>query len=403
MGHKDNRGPALLGIDIAAVALASVATALRCYVRLRLVRAFGLDDWLMLGAMVTFALYSASSIIGVTYGTGQHVWELTKEDNSMAKKWWWCCYLAYSCTMMLVKLSIGWFLLRVTINHIHRMIIYGMMVITVVSCMAFFFVSTFQCSPVQYFWDKHTRTGTCININAVIGLGYVFSACSIISDFTFALLPAWIVSHLNMKRRTKAALIVLMGLGCFASAAVVIRIPYMKHLGSEDFLYDTSFVAIWSTTEQCLAITAGCLATLQPLAKTIGYKMGLASRPSLPGFDSQYKNSFKMTGEISVRRSFTRRTETYSSMTNPLNNNKKTEEGGGLKLQPGFSEYSAVCYNTTSSQEELRPGETAAAATDAGTLGSSSERHDRILLKEEEDGISPLPMVRAREVGRGEQ
>ncbi|KAK4222007.1 hypothetical protein QBC38DRAFT_107047 [Podospora fimiseda] len=383
---SENRGPALLGIDIAAAALAFIATVLRCFVRIRLVKSFGLDDWLMLGAMVSFALYSASSIIGVTYGTGQHVWDLTKENNSMAKKWWWCCYLTYSCTMLLTKLSIGYFLLRVTVNKIHRMIIYSMMIITVISCMAFFFVSAFQCWPVQYFWDKHTRSGVCINSDIVIGLAYMFSACSIISDFTFALLPAWIVSHLNMKPKTKAALIVLMGLGCFASAAVVIRIPYMKHLGSDDFLWDTTYVAIWSTTEECLAITAGCLATLQPLAKTIGYKMGLASRPSLPGFESGY-NSYKMTGEISVRRSFTRRTETFSSMANPLSKQPIEEDATGLKLQPGFSQYSAVCYNTTSSQEELRPGE-----ADVGTVGSRVQ-------KEEDDGILPsLPVIRTKEV-----
>jgi hypothetical protein len=82
----ENRGPALLGINIAALSLAVVATVLRCYVRLRLVRAFGLDDWLMLCAMVTFTVYCTSSIIGVTYGTGQHVWDLAQEDNSMAKK-----------------------------------------------------------------------------------------------------------------------------------------------------------------------------------------------------------------------------------------------------------------------------------------------------------------------------
>jgi hypothetical protein len=167
---------------------------------------------------------------------------------------------------------------------------------------------------------------------------------------------------------------------------VVIRIPYMKYLGSDDFLWDTIFVAIWSTTEQCLAITAGCLATLQPLAKTIGHKLGIASRPSLPGVGSNY-NSFKMAGEISVRRSFTRRTETFSSMGNPLN---KPIEEGELKLQPGYAVYSAVCYNTTSSQEELRPGE-----TDVVTIGSL-ERGARI--KEEEDGITPVPTERTKEV-----
>lgn len=116
--------------------------------------------------------------------------------------------------MSLAKLSIGYFLLRVTISHIHRWIIYIAMGISVISCIVFFFISTFQCHPVSYFWDKHTQTGACLDINIIIDLSYAFSTFSIMTDFTFALLPAWIVWHLNMKPRTKVALIALMGMGC---------------------------------------------------------------------------------------------------------------------------------------------------------------------------------------------
>jgi hypothetical protein len=47
-----DRGPELLGVNIAFLATAVVANALRCYVRLRMVKAFGLDDWLMVGSTV---------------------------------------------------------------------------------------------------------------------------------------------------------------------------------------------------------------------------------------------------------------------------------------------------------------------------------------------------------------
>lgn len=41
------RGPELLAVDIVFVCLAIIANALRCYVRIKMVKAFGLDDWLM--------------------------------------------------------------------------------------------------------------------------------------------------------------------------------------------------------------------------------------------------------------------------------------------------------------------------------------------------------------------
>lgn len=61
---------------------------------------------------------------------------------------------------------------------------------------------------------------------------------------------------------------------------MVARLPYVPKLGSDDFLYDTLDVAIWSTVEQGLAITAGSLATLRPLIKLVGYKLGLTTSPT---------------------------------------------------------------------------------------------------------------------------
>lgn len=377
-----NRGPAVLAIDSVGLVLAFITVVLRGYVRIFLLKAFGGDDWLMAAAMATFAAYNAFSITGVTYGTGQHVYELPPEYYARAKMWWWCCYLSYSLTMLFSKLSIAWFLLRVTISRVHKWIIYSAVFITVVSCATFFFVSMFQCKPVSYFWTQHLSSppeGTCINPQVMVGLAYMFSVFCIVSDFTFALLPAWIVSHLNMRRKTKIALIALMGLGCFGSAAVVVRFPYMRAIASDDFLYDTSGIAIWSTVEQTLAITAGCLACLQPLVKKVAFKLGLASTPGMSGAPDNSGTGFKNLGEISVRRSFTlRRTEGtgLAVMMDKYKNRRSDRQGEAgeaakLKLQPGLSEYSAVCFNSTSpapalnsSQEELRPTSTSRGAKD---------------------------------------
>jgi hypothetical protein len=63
-------------------------------------------------------------------------------------------------------------------------------------------------------------------------------------------------------------------MGCIASSAVVARFPYLPRFRQLDFLYATVDIAIWSAVEQGLAITAGCLATVRPLLKEIGYRFG---------------------------------------------------------------------------------------------------------------------------------
>jgi hypothetical protein len=65
-----------------------------------------------------------------------------------------------------------------------------------------------------------------------------------------------------------------------ASAAVLARLPFITKLNSPDFLWDTVDIAIWSTVEQGLAITAGSLATLRPLFQLFIHKCGLSTRPT---------------------------------------------------------------------------------------------------------------------------
>lgn len=48
----ENRGPELLYVCAVMVSLAFVSTVLRVYVRLGIVKAFGIDDWFMVAATV---------------------------------------------------------------------------------------------------------------------------------------------------------------------------------------------------------------------------------------------------------------------------------------------------------------------------------------------------------------
>lgn len=145
--------------------------------------------------------------------------------------------------MICSKISIAFFLLRIAVRKIHSYIIYAAMTISVVAGAAFFFVTLFQCNPVSFFWTKHLpgQPGTCVDMTIVIALGYVYSAFSIISDFTFALLPAHLVMGLQLKRKTKIALIPLLTMGCIASSAVVARLPYVLKIGAPDFLCESCF------------------------------------------------------------------------------------------------------------------------------------------------------------------
>jgi hypothetical protein len=217
------------------VSVALVSVLLRCYTRVFKVKSFGFDDWCMAFALCTFILFVACALVGVKYGTGRHEWDLDDGDMVKAFKFWWYCYLWYCLTMIASKISIGYFLLRITIRRVDVWIIYGVMLLTVLTGIAFFFITMFQCSPISFFWNK-SQSGSCLDMNVIIAITYLYSVCSVICDFTFALLPIFIIWKLNINKRSKLALAPIMLMACVASAAVVVRFPYIQNFKKPDFL-----------------------------------------------------------------------------------------------------------------------------------------------------------------------
>ncbi|KAH7186231.1 uncharacterized protein B0J16DRAFT_267670 [Fusarium flagelliforme] len=276
---SENRGPELMAVMVAFFTASFVSCLLRLYVRTFIVRALKPDDWLMTLAMTTFTLYSAFSIYGITQGTGQRHHNLETAQITRAMMSFWFGYIWYSLTMVACKLSIGLFLLQVVTRQLHRWIIYITMVCSTISGALFFFISIFQCKPISFAWDKY-QPGKCIDLNVAISLTVTYSITAVITDLIFAILPGFIIWKLQLKKKTKYFLIPLLAMGCLASVAVIARFPYLALFKKPDFLWNTVDVGIWSAIEQGLAITATSLATLRPLFKLAGFRLGLTSEPS---------------------------------------------------------------------------------------------------------------------------
>lgn len=117
----------------------------------------------------------------------------------------------------------------ITPNRIHRWILWTAMGVTVAIGTVFFFVTIFQCRPVRYFWlqAQFPGKGHCLNIDAIINITYVYSAITIVTDFTFALLPVHIVWQLQVDTKTKVVLVPVFAVACIASIACVVRLKYI--------------------------------------------------------------------------------------------------------------------------------------------------------------------------------
>ncbi|KAL6710409.1 hypothetical protein ACN47E_009355 [Coniothyrium glycines] len=320
----ETRGAALQAVCITFVVLAFVATILRVYVRTCIVKAFGWDDGWMILALLFHIMFAGCAIGGIHWGTGRHMDTLTNKEIFMAMRYWWLCYIAYCWAMICSKISIGLFLLRVTVKSIHKWIIYGVMTLTVVTGLVFFLVTLLQCTPIDFFWNKN-QDGWCVNIDVIIGLTFLYSVCSVICDFTFAILPIFLVWNLNMSARTRLALIPILGMACVASLAVVVRMAYVMDFKNPDFLWATVDIAIWSDTEQGLAIAAGSLATLRPLFRMLGSCFGFTSTENTPSNSKPPTGMRTPQWRGAPKSNDTRKKPLFSSFTSSL---FRTEKGG---------------------------------------------------------------------------
>ncbi|KAL3952816.1 hypothetical protein ACCO45_012759 [Purpureocillium lilacinum] len=93
-----------------------------------------------------------------------------------------------------------------------------------------------------------------------------------------------------MPRKTKLLVVAILSFAAVGSSATIFRSTFVPTLlDGEDFLYATSDVAIWSTVEPGIGISAASLATLRPFLQLLSYKIGLSSTgPSNP--DWQQRN-----------------------------------------------------------------------------------------------------------------
>lgn len=275
MMAPNDLGPVARSVCIAVLVLAWATVGLRYYVRLWMVKSFGLDDWFITFTLLAFTTQASINLTGVYYGIGKHLIDVKSlADVYKAMEYWLILAILYTVTMTLLKVSIALFLLRIASKPWHRWILYGLIGVTVVFGLFFGCFLLFECHPISNFWTL-TQTN-CIAETIMIKVTLVHSSIMAAGDWICALLPIALVWDVQMNKRMKTSVALILALGAFGGIATIVRIVYLSIVStSKDILFVTGNVVIWSIIEPGVGIVAVCLATLRPLfraafEKTIG-------------------------------------------------------------------------------------------------------------------------------------
>ena len=129
-------------------------------------------------------------------------------------QFWWLCEPFYVICNMSIKASIGMTLLRLCISNMHKTIIWTVLMVTELYSAFLFFIFLFQRLPSRYFWEQYTSgSGSCMDPYIVVAVFYGYSAITCAGDWTFSILPVFLVWDLQMGRKEKVSVIMILAVG----------------------------------------------------------------------------------------------------------------------------------------------------------------------------------------------
>ncbi|WQF90491.1 hypothetical protein CDEST_15505 [Colletotrichum destructivum] len=218
MATQENRGPELLGVQIAFLAAAWIATFLRLYVKVAITKSHTLDDGVMYLSTVLYSVYAAVAVLGIVKGgIGRHTSELDAESIVLALKVWYTCEILYAFISALIRTSICLFLLRIFnrgTTNMAKTLLQANIVVVWISSLVYLFIIVFQCDPPNYYWAKFEGLqGSCRPAHLVPNATIGHSVVAAVSDWILGILPMSILWQLQMKREKKVRLLLFFGIG----------------------------------------------------------------------------------------------------------------------------------------------------------------------------------------------
>ncbi|PNP56587.1 hypothetical protein THARTR1_03283 [Trichoderma harzianum] len=280
-----NNGPTIAAVSLSVTALALVALCLRIYVRTRIAKAVGLDDWLIIASWIGACGYTSATIVQTKWGLGLIELDTMPDEN----------VLNFGKTQYIgapfYVLGIWGFKTSLLVSYIrlvpgtYRLLPISIAAIVTMAHIAFVLVFLFLCIPVQKQWEPLVP-GHCAD---AVPFYLTFSSLTIIFDVITLVLPFPVLIKLQMKIRRKIALLCLFALGLFVTIVQIIRIQTISNLSN---YLDSAEAIKWSIVETAVGIIIACVPTLAPLVTYFSEKTrsggSSGNTPAKPGAEGPY-------------------------------------------------------------------------------------------------------------------
>ena len=186
----------MVGVQWMFIALAIITVTCRIYIRCIRKSTAGLDDILIVIAMVCDARYLQSvkkpvpltrsqllSIFGGICanifehnGIGRHVWHLSQDQIEEATKWLITAVLESYISLFFVRMSIGVLILRMLakVQFKLRLAVCGVLFLNFAVTLMIACVVAMWCRPMEGIWNKRIH-GTCLSAELINNANRAFA------------------------------------------------------------------------------------------------------------------------------------------------------------------------------------------------------------------------------------
>ncbi|KAK3901213.1 hypothetical protein C8A05DRAFT_35109 [Staphylotrichum tortipilum] len=281
---EESHQAGLIAASAVTWAIGAFFVALRFYARGCLLRnAIGVEDWLIIVALVFSGATCAGMIEQAVYGNGKHYLDIDPAVRVPMSRAGWYSILWYMMSLLFTKIAILLLYLRVLSFRHARYIVYALLATVIIAngIWTLYTVLT-ACKPLRAFWIMTPGAWCRPNRD-----WYANTGLHIGTDFLMYLLPLPVVITLRVDVRQKLALYGIMLLGLLVCLISVVRLwDLTQQYKRIDYTYDNISIGYLTVVEINAAIACACCMTLRPLMNKLFPNLWSARNSDSSGGDS---------------------------------------------------------------------------------------------------------------------
>ncbi|KAH7391671.1 hypothetical protein BKA64DRAFT_111454 [Cadophora sp. MPI-SDFR-AT-0126] len=251
-----------LAVQISCIAVTTPSVLLRSYIKARIVKVFGIEDWCCLIAWIFSTYFFASGIVLGQQGGGYHDWELTTPAFMRFKKTLYFDIIFHSPTTFFVKATL--LLLFVRVFSPKRNVVRG--IYCFATLLLLYYTSTslakvWVCTPIGAFWNPAIRK-SCIDTDSVFRMDNILS---VITDLVILILPVPLMWSVQVTRKKKIGISMLLGAGGLATSCSGARLIITSAENIHDATLAATQFKMLAVAELAIALTCACVPSFNVL------------------------------------------------------------------------------------------------------------------------------------------